>query len=98
MNRHTGHFANLLIHKRIECCSFNLTSEEVATQLAIKLKAEKMIGFCSEQGVLNSEGEIISELFPNDAQARIDEIEKEGGTPLRQAFTAPRRKRTVPER
>lgn len=25
--------------------SFNLTSEEVATQLAIKLKAEKMIGF-----------------------------------------------------
>ena len=30
--------------------SFNLTSEEVATQLAIKLKAEKMIGFCSEQG------------------------------------------------
>ncbi|XNM76520.1 hypothetical protein ACLK19_18845 [Escherichia coli] len=26
--------------------SFNLTSEEIATQLAIKLKAEKMIGFC----------------------------------------------------
>lgn len=25
--------------------SFNLTSEEIATQLAIKLKAEKMIGF-----------------------------------------------------
>jgi amino-acid N-acetyltransferase len=30
--------------------SFNLTSEEIATQLAIKLKAEKMIGFCSSQG------------------------------------------------
>lgn len=39
--------------------SFNLTSEEIATQLAVKLKAEKMIGFCSSQGVTNSEGGII---------------------------------------
>ncbi|CDZ85661.1 amino-acid acetyltransferase [Citrobacter koseri] len=48
--------------------SFNLTSEEIATQLAIKLKAEKMIGFCSSQGVTNDEGDIVSELFPNEAQ------------------------------
>ncbi len=27
--------------------SFNLSSEEVTTQLVIKLKAKKMIGFCS---------------------------------------------------
>jgi len=58
--------------------SFNLTSEEVATQLAIKLKAEKMIGFCSSQGVINEEGNIISELFPNDAQLRIDQMESSG--------------------
>ena len=58
--------------------SFNLTSEEVATQLAIKLKAEKMIGFCSSQGVINEEGNIISELFPNDAQQRIDKMEASG--------------------
>jgi amino-acid N-acetyltransferase len=58
--------------------SFNLTSEEVATQLAIKLKAEKMIGFCSSQGVINEEGNIISELFPNDAQLRIDKMESSG--------------------
>ena len=58
--------------------SFNLTSEEIATQLAIKLKAEKMIGFCSSQGVFNKAGDIISELFPNEAQARIEELEKEG--------------------
>ena len=58
--------------------SFNLTSEEVATQLAIKLKAEKMIGFCSSQGVINEEGNIISELFPNDAQLRIDTMEASG--------------------
>ncbi|QTF09605.1 amino-acid N-acetyltransferase [Brenneria izadpanahii] len=58
--------------------SFNLTSEEVATQLAIKLKAEKMIGFCSSQGVTNEEGKIISELFPDDAQKRIEALEQEG--------------------
>lgn len=58
--------------------SFNLTSEEVATQLAIKLKAEKMIGFCSSQGVTNEEGNIISELFPDDAQQRIDALEQAG--------------------
>ncbi|MBK0284651.1 amino-acid N-acetyltransferase, partial [Salmonella enterica] len=57
---------------------FNLTSEEIATQLAVKLKAEKMIGFCSSQGVTNSEGGIISELFPNEAQARVEELEAQG--------------------
>ncbi|EIS5896830.1 amino-acid N-acetyltransferase [Salmonella enterica] len=55
--------------------SFNLTSEEIATQLAVKLKAEKMIGFCSSQGVTNSKGDVISELFPNEAQARVEELE-----------------------
>ncbi|GAA3896342.1 amino-acid N-acetyltransferase [Gibbsiella dentisursi] len=58
--------------------SFNLTSEEVATQLAIKLKAEKMIGFCSSQGVTDADGNIVSELFPNDAQKRIEEQEESG--------------------
>ena len=46
--------------------SFNLTSEEIATQLAIKLKAEKMIGFCSSQGVVNDEGVIVPQLIPNE--------------------------------
>lgn len=58
--------------------SFNLTSEEIATQLAIKLKAEKMIGFCSSQGVTNDDGDIVSELFPNEAQARVEAQEEEG--------------------
>ncbi|EML9723842.1 amino-acid N-acetyltransferase [Klebsiella aerogenes] len=57
--------------------SFNLTSEEIATQLAVKLKAEKMIGFCSSQGVYDQHGEIVSELFPNEAQARVEELEAE---------------------
>ncbi|AID25784.1 amino-acid N-acetyltransferase [Salmonella bongori] len=58
--------------------SFNLTSEEIATQLAVKLKAEKMIGFCSSQGVTNSEGGVISELFPNEAQSRVEALEAQG--------------------
>jgi amino-acid N-acetyltransferase len=58
--------------------SFNLTSEEIATQLAIKLKAEKMIGFCSSQGVTNELGDIVSELFPNEAQARVESLEAQG--------------------
>ena len=58
--------------------SFNLTSEEIATQLAIKLKAEKMIGFCSSQGVTNDDGDIVSEPFPNEAQARVEAQEEKG--------------------
>lgn len=58
--------------------SFNLTSEEIATQLAVKLKAEKMIGFCSSQGVTDELGNIISELFPADAEVRIKTIESTG--------------------
>ncbi|MEW6485490.1 MAG: amino-acid N-acetyltransferase [Pseudomonadota bacterium] len=58
--------------------SFNLTSEEIATQVAIKLKAEKMIGFCSEQGVSDDDGNVISEMFPDQAQQRIDSLEQQG--------------------
>ncbi|PHI32095.1 Amino-acid acetyltransferase [Budvicia aquatica] len=58
--------------------SFNLTSEEVATQLAIKLKAEKMIGFCSSQGVEDENGKILPELFPNDAQKYLENHEAIG--------------------
>lgn len=53
-----------------EC--FNLLSEEVATQVAIKLKADKLIGFCSEQGIIDENGNAIAELFPQEAE-RIQE-------------------------
>ena len=53
-----------------EC--FNLSTEEVATQLAIRLHAEKLIGFCSEQGVLNQQEEVISELLPCEAELALE--------------------------
>lgn len=77
--------------------SFNLTSEEVATQLAIKLKAQKLIGFCSSQGVVDASGQIVSELLPNQAEERIQALQTTGdyhsGTVrfLRGAVTACRR-------
>ncbi len=58
--------------------SFNLSSEEIATQISIKLKAEKMIGFCSNQGVLDGKGKTISELLPDDINKKIKNLEKNG--------------------
>ncbi|MDG2954508.1 amino-acid N-acetyltransferase [Bisgaard Taxon 10/6] len=47
--------------------SFNLPFEEVATQVAIKLKAEKLIGFSNTQGILDKNGVSISDLLPQEA-------------------------------
>nr|WP_283165843.1 amino-acid N-acetyltransferase [Shewanella litorisediminis] len=58
--------------------SFNLTAEEVATQVAVKLKADKMIGFSSQNGILDRDGEVIAELMPNDAQKIFSKMQ-EGG-------------------
>lgn len=58
---------------------FNLLAEEVATQIAIDLQADKLIGFCSNQGVLDEKGEVITELLPEQAQLHVDKIEKESG-------------------
>ena len=64
-----------------EC--FNLTAEEVATQVAIKLKADKVIGFSADHGVKDEQGNILAELMPNDAQRMLtllNENETDRGT------------------
>ncbi|GGI83008.1 amino-acid N-acetyltransferase [Shewanella gelidii] len=55
--------------------SFNLTAEEVATQVAIKLKADKIIGFCANKGIVNDEGDVIAELMPMEAQKILHEFD-----------------------
>ncbi|RJX74318.1 amino-acid N-acetyltransferase [Vibrio sinensis] len=55
--------------------SFNLLSEEVATQVAIRLKADKLIGFCSEQGIINPSGNVIAELVPKEAEDILQKLE-----------------------
>lgn len=59
--------------------SFSLSAEEVATKVAIKLDAHKMIGFCSEKGVLDQRGNLVTEMFANQARERLSELEIEGG-------------------
>ncbi|AAN57216.1 amino-acid acetyltransferase ArgA [Shewanella oneidensis MR-1] len=58
--------------------SFNLTAEEIATQVAIKLKADKMIGFSSQNGILDRNGDVIAELMPNDAQKILNKLAEQG--------------------
>ncbi|MDT3282609.1 MULTISPECIES: amino-acid N-acetyltransferase [Shewanella] len=58
--------------------SFNLTAEEIATQVAIKLKADKMIGFSSQNGILDRNGDVIAELMPNDAQNIMSKLAEQG--------------------
>ncbi|UPQ87409.1 amino-acid N-acetyltransferase [Vibrio sinaloensis] len=57
--------------------SFNLLSEEVATQVAIKLQADKLIGFCSEQGIIDEDGEVFAELFPKEAEKILADLESD---------------------
>ncbi|PMH41158.1 amino-acid N-acetyltransferase [Vibrio sp. 10N.286.49.B3] len=57
--------------------SFNLLSEEVATQVSIRLHADKLIGFCAQQGVICETGNAIAELFPQDAEAILRDLEAE---------------------
>jgi N-acetylglutamate synthase (EC 2.3.1.1) len=44
------------------------------------LRADKLIGFCSEQGVLNQDNEVISELLPTQAQPILEARETAGDT------------------
>ncbi|OOR99302.1 amino-acid N-acetyltransferase [Haemophilus paracuniculus] len=50
---------------------FNLPFEEIATQVAIKLKADKLIGFCAEQGIADETGQIIADLHPREAKGYL---------------------------
>lgn len=50
---------------------FNLSYAETATKLAVALDADKLIAFCSEDGALNSEGELYRELTLLECQATL---------------------------
>ncbi|VTR52158.1 N-acetylglutamate synthase [Actinobacillus pleuropneumoniae] len=57
---------------------FNLPFEEIATQIAIKLKADKLIGFCDQQGILDSEGNVLSDLHPREAKRYLTQFIESG--------------------
>ncbi|MCK3658826.1 amino-acid N-acetyltransferase [Pasteurellaceae bacterium Pebbles2] len=53
--------------------SFNLPFEEIATQIAIKLKVEKLIGFSATQGILDQDGQTVSDLQPQQAAVYLEQ-------------------------
>lgn len=52
---------------------FNLTVEEVAASVAIALKADKLLMFAEEAGILDEDGEAISQLNAEEAMELIRE-------------------------
>ncbi|MBF0784612.1 amino-acid N-acetyltransferase [Muribacter muris] len=52
---------------------FNLPFEDIATQVAIKLRADKLIGFCETQGILDEQGDVIADLMPQTAKYHLNQ-------------------------
>ncbi len=57
---------------------FNLTVEEVATQVAIRLEATKLIFLLDADGVRNGRRQLLTELSTNDAEALLAKGDKLG--------------------
>jgi len=53
---------------------FNLSAEEVATEVAIAMQAEKLILFVPQRGVMGKDGELISTLNPVQADLLLKEL------------------------
>lgn len=58
--------------------SFNMPFEDIATQVAIKLKADKLIGFSEDLGIRDENGEIIADSFPQRAVEVLNQMIERG--------------------
>lgn len=67
---------------------FNLSCEDVATQTAIALNADKLILYTAEQGILNTKSELIRELKLEQAQQLTPPKQQALRSALRAAITA----------
>ncbi len=54
--------------------TFNLAFEELAAQIAIKLKAEKVIGFCEKQGIIDENQQVIADLTLLSAEEHLHQF------------------------
>ena len=54
--------------------TFNLAFEELAAQIAIKLKAEKVIGFCKKQGIIDENQQVIADLTLLAAEEHLHQL------------------------
>lgn len=51
---------------------FNVSCEDLASSVAIALKAQKLILYGAEAGVMDEQGELVRELLPGEALQRVD--------------------------
>lgn len=58
--------------------AFNLLTEDIATEVAIALKAEKWICLIESEGILDNEGHLIRQLTLAEAQNRLNVQEERG--------------------
>lgn len=58
--------------------TFNLPFEEIATQVAIKLQADKLIGFSATQGILDKNNQTLPDLQPQEATVHLEQYIKNG--------------------
>ena len=58
---------------------FNLSVEEVATETAIALKADKLILFIPDDGITNSDGDLIPSLTEQDAEYFLNSYSESSG-------------------
>ncbi len=65
---------------------FNLSVEEVATQVAIDLKVDKLIAFVHAKGALDDQGNLLRELRPGDCAGLLNSTELP--VPFRQSLRA----------
>lgn len=54
---------------------FNLSAEDVATETAIALNAEKLILFIPQSGIMDNSGDMVSTLSPSSAQEVLSVVE-----------------------
>lgn len=69
---------------------FNLSAENLATETAIALQADKLILMCSTEGVINNDGKLIRELNNQQAQQLLESnmISNESKLHLESAYRA----------
>src|SRR5690606_29022390 len=57
---------------------FNLSYDEIATEVAVALKADKLIAFTDKPGIKNDEGELQREFSLRDCERFLDEQREDG--------------------
>ncbi len=68
--------------------TFNLACEDIATRAAIELQADKLLLFSSEQGLMDSSGQLIRELPAQQAKHHLQRLKNSKQLEQRELLTA----------